>query len=191
MKYIYLIAYVASVLVANLLLDHFIELPFFGMLSYGTIFFAFVFTLRDHLHRYSLNFALSGIALALVVNTICAFYFDIPWRFLLASFLAILFSELMNTGVFEKLKQHSWHIRVLASNAASVPIDSTLFTFIAFYGIFELPMMAEIIFADIIAKLLIASTIISKVFIIKPKNNDSTTLSTHSIILTDYEKTYD
>lgn len=179
MKYIYLIAYVASVLVANLLLDHFIELPFFGMLSYGTIFFAFVFTLRDHLHRYSLNFALFGIALALVVNTICAFYFDIPWRFLLASFLAILFSELMNTGVFEKLKQHSWHIRVLASNAASVPIDSALFTFIAFYGIFELPMMAEIIFADIIAKFLIASTIISKVFIIKPKNSDSTTLSTH------------
>ena len=171
MKYIYLIAYVASVLIANLLLDHFIELPFFGLLSYGTIFFAFVFTLRDHLHRYSMNFALLGIVLALFVNTICAIYFDIPWRFLLASFIAILFSELMNTGVFEKLKQHSWHIRVLCSNAASVPIDSTFFTFIAFYGIFELPMMMEIIFADIIAKFLIASTLISKVFIFKPKVN--------------------
>lgn len=177
MKYIYLIAYVASVLVANLLLDHFIELPFFGLLSYGTIFFAFVFTLRDHLHRYGLNFALLGIALALIVNTICAIYFEIPWRFLMASFIAILFSELMNTGVFEKLKARSWHVRVLASNAASVPIDSTFFTFIAFYGIFELPMMMEIIFADIVAKFLIASTIISKVFIIKPKH-DQATLST-------------
>ena len=88
MKYIYLIAYVASVLVANLLLDHFIELPFFGLLSYGTIFFAFVFTLRDHLHRYGLNFALLGIALALIVNTICAifhFYFTL---LRLAPFLA-------------------------------------------------------------------------------------------------------
>lgn len=107
MRYIYLAAYVGSILIANLLIDKFVPLPYFGLLSLGTVFFAFVFTLRDHLHRFGLRFALFGIALALLVNTLFGVIFAIPTRFLIASFLAILLSELADTAVFERLKERS------------------------------------------------------------------------------------
>ncbi len=160
MKYLFLAAYVGSILVANLLIDKFIPLPFFGLLSMGTIFFAFVFTLRDHLHRYGLRFALFGIFVAVVVNTLFGIIFEIPFRFLIASFLAILLSELADTAVFERLKNRSWSVKVLASNAVSVPVDSTLMTMIAFFGVMSGAEILEIIFADILAKYLIATSVI-------------------------------
>lgn len=162
MKYIYLVAYVASIVIANWLLDRFIELPFFGLLSYGTIFFAFVFTLRDHLHRYGLPFVFLAIFSAIMINLICAIYLDIPLRFLLASFLSILLSELADTAVFERLKDRAWHIKVLSSNAFSVPIDSLVFTLIAFLGVFEWSVIVEIIVADIAAKYLLAMLVMSR-----------------------------
>lgn len=160
MRYIYLIAYVISIFVANLLIDKFIELPIYGMLSAGTIFFAFVFTLRDHLHRYGLRFALLGITLALIINTILSITFGIPIRFIIASFLAILLSELADTAVFERLKERSWALKVIASNAVSVPVDSIVMTLIAFLGVLTMSEMLAIIFADILAKYLIALTVI-------------------------------
>lgn len=77
MRYAYLIVYVVAIFIVNLLIDKFIELPFYSMLSAGTIFFAFVFTLRDHLHRYGVRFALMGIFFALVINTALSIFF---WR---------------------------------------------------------------------------------------------------------------
>lgn len=49
---------------------------------------------------------------------------------------------------------------MLASNGVSVPIDSAVMTMIAFYGVMSGREMVEIIFADILAKYLIASTIL-------------------------------
>ncbi|UNM95054.1 VUT family protein [Ignatzschineria rhizosphaerae] len=160
MRYIYLVAYVVSIFVANLLIDKFIELPFYGMLSAGTIFFAFVFTLRDHLHRYGMKFALIGITIALIVNTSLSLLLAIPIRFIIASFLAILFSELADTAVFERLKERSWALKVIASNAVSVPVDSIVMTLIAFLGVMTGEEMLAIIFADILAKYCIALTVI-------------------------------
>ena len=160
MRYVYLISYVVSIFIANLLIDKFVELPFYGMLSLGTIFFAFVFTLRDHLHRYGVRFALVGIMIALAVNTALSIILDIPIRFIVASFLAIMLSELTDTAVFERLRERSWAIRVLASNAVSVPVDSVVMTMIAFLGVMTGEEMLAIIFADIIAKYLIALTVI-------------------------------
>jgi len=181
MRYIYLAAYVGSILIANLVLDRFVELPMFGLLSYGTIFFAFVFTLRDHLHRYGLKFALLGIGIAIVVNTLCSLWFEIPPRFLIASFLSILLSELADTAIFERLRGRTWPVKVLASNAVSVPLDSALFTMIAFLGVFEFSMMIEIIFADVIAKYLIATSVMGRALFKdwrkKPVNSDPQKLS--------------
>ncbi len=164
MRYLYLTAYVVSIFVANLLIDKFIELPFYGMLSAGTIFFAFVFTLRDHLHRYGIRFALTGITIALIINTSLSILLEIPFRFIIASFLAIMLSELADTAVFERLKERSWALKVVASNAVSVPVDSIVMTLIAFLGVLTFDEMLAIIFADILAKYCIALTVI-----IRPK----------------------
>lgn len=160
MRYAYLIAYVVAIFIANLLIDKFIELPFYGMLSAGTIFFAFVFTLRDHLHRYGVRFALMGIFFALIINTALSIVLDIPIRFIVASFFAIMLSELADTAVFERLKARSWAIKVIASNAVSVPVDSIVMTMIAFLGVLTMEEMLAIIFADIVAKYLIALSVI-------------------------------
>jgi uncharacterized PurR-regulated membrane protein YhhQ (DUF165 family) len=150
--------YALAILLANLTLNHFIELPVFGLLSVGTLFFAAVFTLRDRIHGTGgLNAVFVAIALALTVNVAAAIWLDTPMRFIGASFLAILISELADTAVYQRLIRRSWWTRVLASNAVSVPLDSVIFTLLAFYGDMSTREMTEIVFADVIAKFAIAA----------------------------------
>lgn len=153
-----ILLYAASILLANLTLNQFIPLPLFGLLSVGTIFFAAVFTLRDRIHRAGgLRAVYLAIALALLVNTLAAVLLGTPWRFVGASFLAILVGELADTAVYQRLIARSWWTRVLASNAVSVPLDSVLFTLLAFWGDMSTRDIAQIIFADILAKYAIAA----------------------------------
>lgn len=150
--------YAASILLANLTLNQFIPLPVFGLLSVGTIFFAAVFTLRDRIHRAGgLRAVYLAIAAALLVNTLAALIVGTPWRFVGASFLAILVGELADTAVYQRLIRKSWWTRVLSSNAVSVPLDSVIFTLLAFYGDMGGRDIAQIIFADILAKYAIAA----------------------------------
>lgn len=156
-KYLLMALYVLSILLANLTLSRFIALPIYGQLSVGTIFFAAVFTLRDRIHRHGLKAVYVAIGLALIVNTLAALYTGTPWRFVGASFLAILVGELADTGVYQSLLHRSWWVRVLSSNAVSVPLDSVLFTLLAFSGDMSWNMIFQIIFADIVVKYLIAA----------------------------------
>ena len=150
--------YVLSILLANLTLNQFIQLPIYGMLSVGTIFFAAVFTLRDRIHQAGgVRAVYIAIALALLVNVIFALLTHTPWRFVGASFLAVLVSELADTAVYQRLIQRSWWTRVLTSNAVSVPLDTILFALLAFYGDMPMNNIAQIIFADIVVKYLIAA----------------------------------
>ena len=116
-----------------------------------------MFTLRDRIHRHGLKAVYLAIGLALVVNALAAYFTGTPWRFIGASFLAILVGELADTGVYQRLLHRSWWVRVLSSNAVSVPLDSVLFTLLAFYGDMSWNMILQIIFADIVVKYLIAA----------------------------------
>lgn len=150
--------YALSILLANLTLNSFIPLPVFGLLSVGTIFFAAVFTLRDRIHQAGgLRAVYIAIALALVVNTLFALVTGTPWRFIGASFLALLIGELADTGVYQRLIHRNWWTRVLASNAVSVPLDSVIFNLLAFWGDMPTGQIVQIIYADILAKFLIAA----------------------------------
>jgi len=153
-----LLAYVGSVLLANIFLDTFIALPLFGLLSVGSLFFAAIFTLRDALHAYGLRTVYWAIALALLVNAAYGHWVaHISARFLLASFISILLGEMADTAVFARLRRQRWHARVLLSNAVSVPLDSTAFTLMAFAGVMGAWEMAQIIYADILGKYAIAA----------------------------------
>jgi len=153
-----LCSYVAAVLLANIFLDTFVALPLFGLFSIGSIFFAAVFTLRDRLHMYGLRAVYWGIALALLVNFAYGHWVaQISPRFLLASFTSILLSELADTAVFARLRRRRWQTRVLVSNAVSVPLDSLAFTLLAFAGIMSAYDIAQIVYADIVGKYLIAA----------------------------------
>ncbi len=156
--------YVLAILLANLTLNHFITLPGgYGLLSIGTLFFGAVFTLRDRLHMFGLKAVYLAIALALLVNATAGWFLmaDEPHRlrFLFASFSAILISELTDTVIYHNMMQRSWLTRALSSNAISIPLDTILFTLLAFYGIMSTAEMVQIVYADLIFKAIVATLV--------------------------------
>jgi uncharacterized PurR-regulated membrane protein YhhQ (DUF165 family) len=161
------IAYVAVVAVSNLLVDKFIDLGAFGLLSAGTITFGITFTIRDLAHQASVRAGLGRrpiflmIGVAAVVNVAVAMATNTPARFLVASFLAILISEGIDTEIYHRLRTRSWLVRVLSSNAVSVPLDSSIFTIVAFLGVAEYDAitMLQIVQADLIFKFLVGTVL--------------------------------
>jgi len=161
------IAYVAVVAVSNLLVDKFIDLGAFGILSAGTITFGITFTIRDLAHQASVRAGLGRrpvflmIGIAAVVNVFVAMATETPARFLAASFLAILISEVIDTEIYHRLRSRSWLVRVLSSNAISVPLDSSIFTIVAFLGVagYDAITMVQIVQADLIFKFLVGTVL--------------------------------
>jgi hypothetical protein len=92
------------------------------------------------------------ILIAAVGMVLESLFLAVPWRIILASFIAIVLSETADTEVYHKLLQRSWFQRVLGSNLVSIPLDSILFNVIAFAGVFEPGMMVAIIFGEIVVK---------------------------------------
>ncbi|MFC0179662.1 VUT family protein [Thorsellia kenyensis] len=171
MVYVGLLCYALCVLLANIFVTTFVyfdkvpvieHIPYIETLplSIGTIFFGAIFTLRDHLHRSGLKYVYIGIALSLLVTLTYNYYNDIPGQIIFASFFSLFLSELTNTAVFQRYIHQTWYKKVLKSNAASVPVDSTLFAFMAFYGTEPIDFILKIILADIIFKFFFATLVI-------------------------------
>ena len=167
------VVYTVVVAVSNLLVDTFIDLGALGMLSAGTLTFGATFTLRDLAHQssdragYGRTPVLLMIATAAAANVIVAALIGIPGRFLIASFGAILLSEGIDTEIYHALRSRSWLVRVLSSNAVSVPLDSITFTAVAFAGEagYGLGEMMQIVEADLLFKFGIGALIaIAKTF---------------------------
>lgn len=144
--------YIIAVLAANYTADWFIPLPIFGLVSVGTLFFGITFTQRDRVHRHGRKAVYLMIAVAAVLNVLQSALLDVPWRIVLASFLAIILAETADTEVYQRLIRRPWLQRVAGSNAISIPIDSSLFTFVAFGGVFPLMTLVQIIFGDVVLK---------------------------------------
>jgi uncharacterized integral membrane protein (TIGR00697 family) len=155
--------YVAVTVAANSLATTLIEAPVFGVVAAGTLFFGVTFTLRDMVHQYAHQRKLGRrpiylmIAIAAAVNFAIAIItggeqFDI--RVVLASCAAILISESTDTEIYQRLIKRNWYLRVLASNAVSVPVDSIVFTMLAFYGVdfFPQELLIPVIWGDTLVK---------------------------------------
>lgn len=78
------------------------------------------------------------------------------WRVFVASSVAILIAEAMDTEVYHRLRNRSWLVRVTRSNAVSIPVDSILFNVIAFAGIFGNWLLVQVIFGEIVIKGLVS-----------------------------------
>ncbi|NBP83014.1 VUT family protein [bacterium] len=179
-----IVAYVSVVAVSNLLVDKFIDLGPFGLLSAGTITFGITFTIRDLAHQASARAGLGRrpvflmIGIAALVNVVVAMATNTPARFLVASFLAILISEGIDTEIYHRLRTRSWLVRVLSSNAVSVPLDSSIFTIVAFFGVegYDVITMLQIVQADLIFKFLVG-TILAFIKTAWNRRNDRASLT--------------
>jgi hypothetical protein len=144
--------YILAVLAANYTATWFIPLPIFGMVSVGTLIFGITFTQRDRVHRYGRRAVYAMILLAAVGMVLESLLLEVPWRIILASFIAIVLSEAADTEIYHQLLHRSWLQRVTGSNLVSIPLDSLLFNLIAFMGVFEPAMLVAIIFGEIVTK---------------------------------------
>jgi len=149
--------YVVCTILANFTLDSFLPLPGYGLINVGTLFFGITFTQRDRVHRYGRRYAYLMIGAALIANVVTAQALGTPWRYIVVSFVAILLAETADTEIYQRFINRGWWTRVATSNAVSIPIDTIIFTFFAFYGEpWATPgWMTEVMVTDIVVKLIV------------------------------------
>lgn len=152
----------------------------FGMsVDAGTLIYPLTFTIRDLVHKVAGRRAARIIIIAAaVINLGMAGLFwivsQLPydpsvgpqpdwdavlapvWRIVIASILAEVFSELADTEIYHFwvtriTSSYQW-LRVLVSNAVSVPLDSLIFVWAAFGGVLPTPVVWEIFGANILLK---------------------------------------
>jgi uncharacterized PurR-regulated membrane protein YhhQ (DUF165 family) len=148
--------YVAATLLANFTLDNFIPVGGFFLVNVGTLFFGLTFTQRDRLHRYGRRAVYGMILTAATANVLLAASLGTPLRFVIVSFVTILLAETADTEVYQRLLARRWLVRVASSNAVSAPLDTVLFTLLAFWGqsYATAGWMTQVIVTDVLVKYL-------------------------------------
>jgi uncharacterized PurR-regulated membrane protein YhhQ (DUF165 family) len=151
--------YILATLGANYTAAWFIPLPIFGQVAFGTFIFGITFTQRDRLHSAGRIWVYGTIAAAALANVIMSAVLGVPIRIILASFLAIMLAETADTEVYQKLIRYPWLLRVAGSNAVSVPLDTLLFTLVAFAGVLSTGEIISLLFGEIILKYAIGAVV--------------------------------
>ncbi len=148
------VVYVACTLLANFTFDSFLPLGGFFLVNVGTLFFGITFTQRDRVHRFGRPTVYRMILLAAVSNVALAASLGTPLRYVGVSFLSIVMAESADTEVFHRLRGRRWVTRVASSNAVSAPIDTVVFTLLAFWGEdFATPRwLTQVIVTDVLVK---------------------------------------
>lgn len=160
--------FVVCTVLANFTLDSFVPVGDFFLVNVGTLFFGITFTQRDRLHRFGRPLVYRLIAVAAVANVVAALALGTPLRYVAVSFLAILVSETANTEVYHRLLRWRWLARVAGSNAVAAPLDTIVFTTLAFAGapFATLQWLTQVIVTDVLVKygasLVAAITILSR-----------------------------
>lgn len=147
------IIYIAATLAANYTATWFIHFPVFGQVSVATFIFGITFTQRDRVHnKLGRKNVYVMIGVAALLNLAVTVLGAVEWRIILASFIAIILAETADTEIYQYYINNTWGLRVLKSNAVSIPLDSLLFNTIAFAGLFSNWEVASIIFGEIVFK---------------------------------------
>ena len=148
------LVFVGATVLANFTLDSFLPFGDFFLVNVGTLFFGITFTQRDRLHRFGRGVVYRVIAVAAVANVLAAWSVGTPWRYVAVSFLVILIAEAADTEVYHRLLHRRWIARVAGSNAVSAPLDTVLFTVLAFAGapFATAGWMTQVIVTDVLVK---------------------------------------
>ena len=153
---------------------------FLGMsMDAGTFVYPITFTLRDMVHKtLGAKAARVLIVTAAVINLVMAGLFwlvaRLPgdpavgpqtdfaavlspvWRIVIASIVAEVVSELVDTEIYrlwvERVTTRYQWLRVLTSNAVSVPLDSIAFAWGAFGGLLPAAVVWSIVVSNVLVK---------------------------------------
>jgi uncharacterized integral membrane protein (TIGR00697 family) len=171
-------AYVAAQILSDIMS---LKIVLFAGLSMdaGTLVYPITFTLRDLVHKVAGKRGARTVILAAgVINLVMAGLFWIVsrlpydpsagsqpdwdavlspvWRIVVASIVAEVFAELVDTEVYHlwvtRLTRRFQWVRVLVSNAVSVPLDSLVFCWGAFGGVLADVVVWSIFWSNVLVK---------------------------------------
>lgn len=165
----------------------------------GTFIYPVTFTLRDVVHKVLgrrntrvLIFSAGAINLVMAAYLMWAAAFPSDpgwglgaefsavlapvWRIVLASILAELVSELMDTEIYHLVVTRITHryqwLRVLASNSISVPVDNLIFSIGAFGGVLPWASVWGIFIVNLLVKYAVTLLSLPLIYIVPDKRID-------------------
>jgi uncharacterized integral membrane protein (TIGR00697 family) len=145
----------------------------------GTFVYPLTFTLRDLVHKLvgaagARLLIITAAVINLVMALLFAFTAALPpdpswtlqdayaavlapvWRIVIASILAEVIAELIDTEVYrlwvERVTRRYQWARVLISNSVSVPLDSLVFCWLAFGGVLPNAVVWSIVVSNVLVK---------------------------------------
>ena len=173
----------------------------FGLaVDMGTFIYPITFTLRDVVHKVlGKRSAQTVIITAAVINLLMAAYFSwvasVPsdpdwglgvefsailgpiWRIVVASILAEVVSELIDTEVYQwyvdRFGQRNQWARVVLSNAVSIPVDSLIFSIGAFGWALPWGVVWQIFLFNLVVKYLVSLLSIPLIYLVPEKTANS------------------
>ncbi len=168
----------------------------------GTFIYPLTFTIRDLVHkRLGKQVARSVILLAAGINLFMALFLHFTawlpqdpswglgrefaavlgpvWRIVIASIVAEVISELIDTEIYHlwqnRITEKFQWMRVLSSNAVSIPIDSLIFCWGAFGFVLPHDVVWSIFFANVIVKGAVTIVSLPAIYLVKSQNVASST----------------
>lgn len=160
----------------------------------GTLLYPFTFTMRDVLHKktgasHTRFVILLTAGLNLLMFAFCWLVGILPadptvgaqseyllvlapgFRLVLGSILAMALAELLDTGIYSLVRsrcgsRRQW-LRVLLSNAISVPVDTVIFLLVAFGGRYSGQTLLALFLSNILLKYLVAAAAFWTVYLVK------------------------
>ena len=162
----------------------------------GTFIYPLAFTIRDMAHKtIGKKNTQKLIIVSAIINTFTPIYFyivsqipaDSNWEFneafqitlspvmriAIASIVASTLSELVDTEVYHffitKITKRFQWLRVLISNAFSIPIDNFLFVIIAFWGVLTIEDLIEIFTFNFFVKYAVTIISVPLIYLAKDK----------------------
>jgi len=164
----------------------------------GTFIYPITFTIRDLVHKQlGKAAARTIIILAAVINLLMVVFFQFAawlpqdpswglgkefatilgpvWRIVIASIMAEVISELIDTEVYHIwvkriTRKYQW-ARVLTSNTVSIPIDSLIFCWGAFGLALPNSTVWSIFFANVIIKSAVTIVSLPAIYLVKENDN--------------------
>ena len=190
-------AYVAAQMLADIMSLKIVLFAGFSM-DAGTLVYPITFTLRDLVHKVAGRRGARAIIIAAaVINLNMAGLFWITsllpydpaagpqpdwdavlspvWRIVLASIVAEVFAELTDTEIYHlwvsRITTRFQWMRVLASNAVSVPLDSLIFCWGAFGGALPAAVVWSIFGANVLLKGAVTILSMPAIYLVRDKND--------------------
>lgn len=149
-----LAAYIASIVIANVLVDLVGLVPIgFGLVvPAGTFAAGAALILRDAVQVYGQRW---HVFAAILAGAAISYYMSSP-AIAVASGLAFLISELVDYAVFTPLRGRSLPMAVVVSSLVSAPVDTVLFLWISGLGVSWSAVIGQLLVKTLLALLVAA-----------------------------------